>query len=89
MFVSHLVVHGGESRHNVVGGLEELDNTVVELLLLIGGKSVARVGLLQSLLSAKLKHRREHLGVALHSDTVHVSVHFYSECVGSIYYYKV
>ena len=44
--------HGVECGHDVVGGLEELEHAVLELLLLVGGELVARVVLLQGLLSA-------------------------------------
>ena len=44
--------HGVECGHDVVGGLEELENAVLELLLLVGGELVRRVILLQGLLSA-------------------------------------
>ena len=60
----------------MVGGLEELHDAVVELLLFVGAELVAAVGLLEGLLAADVEHACEHVGVALHCDSFHVSFHF-------------
>ena len=61
----------------MVGGLEELDDAVVELLLLVGAELVAAVSLLEGLLAADVEHAGEHVGVAFHCDSFHVSFHLW------------
>ena len=48
--------HGVEGGHNVVGGLEELENAVLELFLLVSTELIAGVVLLQGLFSADGQH---------------------------------
>ena len=77
---SHLAaLHALERLHDVVGGLEELSDAVVELLLLVRGELGLSVSLLKGLLTAQREHAREHVGVALHRDSLHVSVHLDSQ----------
>ena len=57
----------------MVGGLEELEDAVLELLLLVGGELVGRVVLLEGLLSADA----EHLGHKGNVGFSGGSLHFY------------
>ena len=72
-----VLLHARKGRHDVVGGLEELQDAVVELLLFIGAKLVAAVGLFEGLLAADVEHAGEHVSVALHCDSLHISFHLW------------
>ena len=56
--VSVSSLHCVKSGHDVVGSLEELKNTVLELLFLVSGELVVGVALLNGLLSANAEHLR-------------------------------
>ena len=66
------VLHGA---HNVVGGLEELEDAVVELSLLASGELVGGVSLLEGLGAADVEHGGHHLSVGLLADLFHIRVH--------------
>ena len=61
----------------MIWGLEKLHDTVVELLLFVGAELVAAVCFLEGLLAADVQHACEHVGVALHCDSFHVSLHLW------------
>lgn len=64
-------MHG---RHDVVGGLEVLEDAVLELLLLGLGELTRGVGALKSAFTADGHHGVDELGVALHGDSFLVHV---------------
>ena len=61
----------------MVWGLEKLHDAVVELLLFVGAELVAAVSLLEGLLAADVEHAGEHISIALHCDSFHVSFHLW------------
>ena len=58
----------------MVGSLEVLEDTVLELLLLVGREFSTGVGLLEGALTAHGHHGLDELGVALHGDSLLVHV---------------
>lgn len=61
----------------MVWGLEKLHDAVVELLLFVGAELVTAVSLLEGLLAADVEHAGEHISIALHCDSFHVSFHLW------------
>ena len=64
----------------MIGSFEELGDAVVELLLFVGTELITAVSLLEGLLAADVKHACEHVCVAFHGDSFHISFHFEVSC---------
>ena len=73
--------HALHRAHDVVGRLEVLEDTVLELLLLTARKLSGVVSSLQRALTAHSHHGVDKLSVALHCDSL--LIHFFT-CVGPI-----